>query len=516
MSISWGYSPKVEQFIPLADFPADKYLIIAKQAIENLGWNLSHVSETGIIAYTPISFQSYSEEISIRIHGNFALVKSECVGIQMWFNDYGKNSQNLEKFFHEFEYVQFHLKDIWEERLTEFHEFIATQDDSYFDKAPLATKDKIKNILYLFFPQKGYFLTPILIITNTIYWLFTKVVSVFYYQYFYRQALKTNSPESLITKMDDLILNFGVNNRNLVLDGQYWRLITHQFVHNSFVHLFFNMYSLVYIGLMIENKLGWKKFLFIYIFSGVCGGLTSLLFHENGVMMGASGAIMGLFGSFLALLVNKSFEKNAAKSLLISTSIVTAIILFNGFTTKRTDNAAHIGGIVSGFIFCYILVADLSKVRFEKPIFRYGLSSVLLLLYAIVIITATPNYQTDKYRRLKYEFSKNLISYNAVLYLKTALTKDEKLHQIEEFGIKEGQKNINVAQKMMPLKLKELDAYDRRIKTEIAERSLNVAKLIRRDIQADSLTRYSKQTTKEIENLLMLTYKLRDSLNNAQ
>ena len=149
MSISWGYSPKIEKYIPLADFPADKYLIVAKQAIENLGWSLSHVSESGLIAYTPISFQSYSEEISIRIHGNFAVVKSECVGIQMFFNDYGKNDLNLEKFFHEFEYVEFHLKDVWEESLSKFHQLIATQDDHYFEKAPLATKNKIKNVFFL-------------------------------------------------------------------------------------------------------------------------------------------------------------------------------------------------------------------------------------------------------------------------------------------------------------------------------------------------------------------------------
>ena len=71
MSISWGYSPKTEKFIPLGNFPADKYLIVAQQAIENLGWKLSHISETGLIAYTPISFQSYSEEIAIRIQNNF-------------------------------------------------------------------------------------------------------------------------------------------------------------------------------------------------------------------------------------------------------------------------------------------------------------------------------------------------------------------------------------------------------------------------------------------------------------
>ncbi|WP_316832344.1 rhomboid family intramembrane serine protease [Pedobacter aquatilis] len=515
MSISWGYSPKVEQFIPLADFPVDKYLIIARQAIENLGWNLSHVSETGVIAYTPISFQSYSEEISIRIHGNFAIVKSECVGIQMWFNDYGKNNQNLEKFFHEFEYVQFQLKDVWEESLVKFHEFAETQDVDYFEKAPLAAKNKIKNILYVFLPQKGYFVAPVLVIINILYWFFKKIITVIYAGFLYQQALKTNSRESFIYKMDELLLTFGVNNRHLVLDGQVWRLIAHQFVHYSFVHLFFNMYALVYIGLMIENKLGWKKFLFIYLFSGICGGLTSLLFHEEGVMMGASGAIMGLFGAFLALLLNKSFEKNATKSLLISTAIATAIILFNGAVSKRTDNAAHMGGIISGFMLCYILIADFNFEPFKKPIFKYGFSVLLILIYSVTIFLTTPNYQTEKYKRLKYDFSKNLLNFNNVLYLKIDLTKSEKISQIEEYGIKEGQKNIEIIKKMQPLNLKAIDAYDRKMKTQIAEKSLSVAKLMRRDIHADSLTKYSKQTTREIEALLLLTYKLRDSMNNA-
>ena len=71
MLISWGYSPKIEKYIPLAEFPADKYLIVAEQAIENLGWSLSHVSESGLIAYTPIlsnpivkKYLSVSMEIS--------------------------------------------------------------------------------------------------------------------------------------------------------------------------------------------------------------------------------------------------------------------------------------------------------------------------------------------------------------------------------------------------------------------------------------------------------------------
>lgn len=90
MAIAWGYSPKIEKYIPLGDFPADKYLVVVAQVIENLGWKLSHVSEVGIIAYTPISLQSYSEEISIRIEHNFAVVKSECVGYKCFLMTMGR------------------------------------------------------------------------------------------------------------------------------------------------------------------------------------------------------------------------------------------------------------------------------------------------------------------------------------------------------------------------------------------------------------------------------------------
>ena len=188
MSFEWGYSPKVEKYIPLGDFPADRYLIIAQQAIENLGWKLSHLSASGIIAYTGVSVQSYSEEISIRIVSNFAIFKSECIGIQLLFTDYGKNRQNLDKFFHEFEYVEYHLKDVWEQRLQSFEEHITKHDDSYFKLAPLKAKDKIKNVFYLILPQKDYLVTPIIVNLNILLWL-AKFVIILGMSYAFRSQL---------------------------------------------------------------------------------------------------------------------------------------------------------------------------------------------------------------------------------------------------------------------------------------------------------------------------------------
>ncbi|MCZ4242963.1 rhomboid family intramembrane serine protease [Pedobacter punctiformis] len=515
MSISWGYSPKIEKYIPLADFPADRYLIIARQVIENLGWKLSHISETGLIAYTPISFQSYSEEISIRILNNFAVVKSECVGIQLLLNDYGKNDSNLEKFFHEFEYAQYHLQEVWDQKLTEFHEMIATQDDTYFEKAPLATKNKIKNVLYLFFPQKGYLVTPILVVLNVLYYALMFVISAIYASILFSR--QPNSGDvNLTNEFLEMILNFGVNNRNLVLEGQFWRLFTYQFIHGSLWHLFFNMYALIYLGLMIENKLGWKKFLFIYLLSGACGGLLSLSFHQMGIMIGASGSIMGLYGAFLALLINNFYEKYARQSLLISTLCVVSYILINGAFGQRVDNAAHIGGFISGFVLCYILTFKANNFIVLKPIARYAVSVILFLLLSGAVLHFSPRYQTEEFYKLKDDFNKNLMSFNGLMHLKISQSKDEKLFLINSEGIIPAKKNIEITKKMQSLTLKKIDAFDREKKAEIARKSYRAAMLMYKDVQADSTFRYSKTTSTEIGDVVMLCYKLSDTLSKMR
>ncbi|PWS28131.1 hypothetical protein DHW03_11300 [Pedobacter yonginense] len=496
MSISWGYSPKIEKYIPLADFPADKYLIIAQQAIENLGWNLSHISETGIIAYTSVSFQSYSEEISIRIHGNFAVFKSECVGIQMFFNDYGKNDVNLDLFFHEFEYIQYHLKDIWDEKLLHFHQLIANQDDTYFEKAPLTAKNRIKNFLYLFLPQKGYLVTPILIWLNAFYFIFSIL--------FIAIVFENRSDQSLISEViTNAYLNLGSNSRELVLEGQYWRLITHQFIHLSISHVFFNMYALVYIGLMVEHKLGSKNFILLYILSGVCGGLLSLMFHPIGIMAGASGAIMGLFGAFLAMVLSNAFERSANKALLLSTILVTAIMLLNGFVGERVDNSAHLGGLISGFTLGYLLFNETILNKHWTLKLRYTSVAVITLMVAGLILWFTPNYQIRRFNELQFAFEQNSFDFNKVYNIPYDLSKEEKVLYIKKYGIKIWQKNKVIVNEMRKLNLPAKENYRRDFDDKIANRASKIALLLYKEYVEDT-TRYRnemEQLTDEINTI---------------
>ena len=449
MSWCWGYSPKTEKFIPLAGFPSDRYLLVALKAIENAGWNLSHVSEGGIIAYTGLSWQSYSEEISVRINANFAIVKSECVGIQLFCNDYGKNEQNLAKFFHEFDYVQFHLKDAWEENLKAMKLNAAGNEESYFDRAPLASKEKIKNILYLFYPRKGYFVTPLIINANILY-SFICILILVVRASLYAQTHEDPAPASFF---NDYLSDVGANNRYLVLSGEYWRLLSGMFIHPKLGHIFSNMFALVYIGLMIEHILGSKRFLFIYILSGLAGSASSLLFHFTGFMVGASGAIMGMFGAFLALLCGNAFEKHARKAMLISTALVTALMVINGFTKTGVDNSAHVGGLLSGFIIGMICQYELLENSRKLTYKALSLATALSLLYIGGILLFTPNYEVEKFNTLSAEYSTNQFNTNSAFNYTYGTTREEKLQQLQTEGIDVWKSNIIIAGKMRRLHL---------------------------------------------------------------
>jgi rhomboid protease GluP len=108
------------------------------------------------------------------------------------------------------------------------------------------------------------------------------------------------------------------------------------------------MYGLLFVGIFLEPLLGKKKFIMVYLFTGIFASLTSIWWYEATVSVGASGAIFGLYGLFLALLLTKVFPSDFGKAFLTSTLVFIGFNLLMGFT-GGIDNAAHIGGLLSGF-----------------------------------------------------------------------------------------------------------------------------------------------------------------------
>lgn len=141
----------------------------------------------------------------------------------------------------------------------------------------------------------------------------------------------------------------GANNIMLVKNGEIWRLITASFLHVNLIHLILNLYSLRVIAPSVENLIGKTKFIFVYLISALTGSLMSLIFNgENIVSVGASGAIFGLMGALLYFGYHYRLFLNSA----IKNQIV-PVIVFNlaiGFISSGIDNAAHIGGLIGGYL----------------------------------------------------------------------------------------------------------------------------------------------------------------------
>ena len=130
---------------------------------------------------------------------------------------------------------------------------------------------------------------------------------------------------------------------------EVWRLVTSAFIHFDLMHIFFNMFALYIIGTQIETFIGKKKYLFIYFVSAICGSLLSItLANDTTVSIGASGAIFGLFGS----LVYFGYHYRLYLGQALKTQII-PLIIFNliiGFMIPNIDVAAHVGGLIGGFL----------------------------------------------------------------------------------------------------------------------------------------------------------------------
>lgn len=145
----------------------------------------------------------------------------------------------------------------------------------------------------------------------------------------------------------------------IVQEHEYYRLFTSMFLHFGMSHLLNNMVLLGALGWNLELETGKIKFLIIYLVSGLGGNLLSLYYDqslplgERAVSAGASGAIFGLMGALLYVVIaNRGrLGRLSGRGMLF----MVALSLYYGLTSTGVDNWAHIGGLVCGFILSVIL-----------------------------------------------------------------------------------------------------------------------------------------------------------------
>ncbi|WEF32722.1 rhomboid family intramembrane serine protease [Pseudoduganella chitinolytica] len=154
---------------------------------------------------------------------------------------------------------------------------------------------------------------------------------------------------------DDLI-RWGANLAAYSLDDEPWRLLTSMFLHVGLLHLALNMYMLFAFGAMAERRFGAIRMLLVYLLSGLAGSIVSALWHADPfnqvVAAGASGALMGLTGAYLADWLVASWHNDPHEDVKIGGPLVQTIVinLVIGSVIPGIDNACHIGGLIGGFL----------------------------------------------------------------------------------------------------------------------------------------------------------------------
>ena len=130
----------------------------------------------------------------------------------------------------------------------------------------------------------------------------------------------------------------------LVQSGEVWRLFTVALVHGGLTHLFFNMFSLLVLGNPVEATLGKARFLIIFFVSLLTGSLSSVYLSSYPyISVGASGAVFGLFGAFIAM--RKMIHEGVRDIYLII-----GLNFIFGFILGGVDWRAHLGGLVGGYL----------------------------------------------------------------------------------------------------------------------------------------------------------------------
>lgn len=139
---------------------------------------------------------------------------------------------------------------------------------------------------------------------------------------------------------------------NLIGEGSWYRLVSAMFLHWDVGHLVSNMLILYYIGSVVERKMGHLPYLILYLVSGLAGNILSagyeLYTSEFMISAGASGAIFGVEGALIVLVL---LSRGRIEHMTLGRVVFAVVFsLYCGFTDSNINNAAHLGGIMMGFV----------------------------------------------------------------------------------------------------------------------------------------------------------------------
>jgi rhomboid protease GluP len=186
----------------------------------------------------------------------------------------------------------------------------------------------------------------------------------------------------------DTLINLGALQKDMVRQGEIWRLFTAMFLHASLLHIVFNGLALWSLGMHLEQQMGRTRFLLIYFLGGLSGSLLSFgLGNQSAVSVGASGAIFALLGGLIGFYLNHRFifgqMGRSQLNSLVFTAVINFVILLS---IPQVDNLAHLGGLLSGIFLGYFLPSDYRQRSNSKALEYWAVFALLVVMGALLYL----------------------------------------------------------------------------------------------------------------------------------
>lgn len=431
-----GSTPGYVEQRALGALTQQQFLALAREAATQKRLSLGYTSDNGFTSYTNNGAFSWNAELTVKVENGLAQIAGTSTTYEQM--DTGKNKELVASFLAKMDELLANgageAGALSAAALQPVAGQSGREEDAVLQEPPAKPKT-FKDLLSAFVPVPGFFITPIIINLNILVFM----------------AMVANGAHFLNPEGETLV-RWGANFKPATLDGQWWRLLTNCFIHIGILHLLLNMYALMYIGSLLEPYLGKARFLTAYLLTGIAASITSLWWHDLTISAGASGAIFGMYGLFLAMLTTDLIEKEARKPLLTSIGIFVGYNLLYGLK-GGIDNAAHIGGLVSGLIAGYILLPGLRNT--DEPGLKWKGIALLSLVLVGSSFIVYKNLDNDLaiYEKGIKEFTDTETFALSVFKLPEDTPKEDKLFTLRDEGLNYWNQNLQLIKSFENLKL---------------------------------------------------------------